>query len=109
MPKHGNTYFLQLTRAIFNESQYQALSINAKWLFCVLNELEQRFTVKGLDTFTRTNAELAHDAGMSMATLKRAKAELLNTDLITHRRGSLRYRETGTLTKHHVSYYQIKK
>ncbi len=40
--KHGNKYYLQLSRKIFTE-EYSHLSNNAKWLFVVLNELEQEF------------------------------------------------------------------
>ena len=38
--KHGNSNYLQLSRSIFTE-KYKTLSNNAKWLFVVLNELEQ--------------------------------------------------------------------
>lgn len=79
--KHGNTFYLQLTRELFTDD-YKDLSINAKWLFVVLNELEQRFTGTNKTTFTRSNQQLCEDTGMSLSTLKRAKAELIETDLI---------------------------
>lgn len=79
--KYGNKFYLELTREIFTE-KYKDLSINAKWLFVVLNELEHRFTKENRDFFIRSNSSLCKDTGMSMATLKRAKAELQNTDLI---------------------------
>lgn len=56
--KHGNSNYLQLSRSIFTE-KYKTLSINAKWLFVVLNELEQRYTGDEKDYFFRTNEELA--------------------------------------------------
>ncbi len=79
--KHGNTFYLELSREIFSD-QYKDLSNGAKWLFVVLNELEQRYTGKGCDFFYRTDAELANDANLSLATLKRYKAELRNTQLV---------------------------
>ena len=72
---------MQLSRHLFAD-KYKTLSINAKWLYVVLNELEQRYTGNDKDWFFRTDAELAEDAGMSEKTLKRAKAELKETGLI---------------------------
>ncbi len=79
--KHGNTFYLELSREIFTE-QYNYLSNGAKWLFVVLNELEQRYTGKNCDFFYRTDAELAEDANISLATLKRCKKELRNSGLV---------------------------
>lgn len=80
--KYGNTFYLELTREIFTD-RYKDLSINAKWLFVVLNELEHRYTgTKQNDFFIRSNKSLCEDTGMSLSTLKRAKAELVKTDLI---------------------------
>ena len=57
--KHGNTNYLQLSRKIFTE-EYSHLSNNAKWLFVVLNELEQRYTGdKTEDYFYHSNNDLA--------------------------------------------------
>ena len=74
--KHNNIYYLQLTRRLFDEP-YKDLSINAKWLFVVLNELEQRYTGdKTENYFYQSNEDLADLCGFSLSTLKRAKAEL---------------------------------
>ena len=81
--KHGNVFFLELSREIFTE-KYSNLSQNSKWLFVVLNELEQRFTGPKMDFFFRSNEDLTIDTGMSIATLKRAKKELLLTDVVQH-------------------------
>lgn len=78
--KHGNQFYLELRRDIFTE-KYSHLSIGAKWLYVVLNEDEQRFTGKSSDYFYRSDDDLAADAGISLPTLKRYKAELRNTDL----------------------------
>ena len=56
--KYNNTNFLQLTRKLFQE-QYKDLSINAKWLFVVLNELEHRYTGEKEDFFTRSDTQLS--------------------------------------------------
>lgn len=79
--KHGNTFYLELSRDIFTD-EYRNLSNGAKWLFVVLNELEQRYTGKDSDFFYRTDEDLASDAGVSLATLKRHKAELRNSNLV---------------------------
>ena len=79
--KYNNNNFLQLTRKLFNP-EYSNLSINAKWLFVVLNELEHKYTGKKEDFFTRSDTQLSEDTGLSLSTLKRAKAELKQTDLI---------------------------
>lgn len=79
--KYNNTNYLQLTRKLF-DSKYSTLSINAKWLFVVLNELEHKYTGTKEDFFTRSDTQLAKDTNLSLSTLKRAKAELKQTDLI---------------------------
>lgn len=78
--KAGN--YLQLSRRIFQGESYEGLSVNAKWLYVVLCELEHRFTGEKDDFFFRSNNDLVKDTGLSLATLKRAKKELLQTDLI---------------------------
>ena len=79
--KYGNDFYLQLSRHLFAD-KYKKMSINAKWLYVVLNELEQRYTGKDANWFFRTDADLAVDAGMSEKTLKRAKAELKESGLV---------------------------
>lgn len=84
MAKYGNSHYMELSRCIFTDD-YKHLSQGAKWLFVVLNELEQRYTTGregGEDFFFRSDLELAADAGISITTLKRYKAELRKTDLI---------------------------
>ena len=80
--KYNNTYYLQLSRLLFNEEPYKSLSINAKWLYVTLKELEQRYTNGDTNWLYRTNEELAADMGVSVRTLIRAKAELAETDLV---------------------------
>ena len=89
--KHNNSYFLQLTRSIFNDEPYASLSRNAKWLFVVLKELEHRYTSSEKDYFYRSNEELARDAQLSLVTLKKTKSELLKTDLVVSWRAHFIY------------------
>ena len=71
---------MQVSRLLFKEP-YENLSQNAKWLYIVLKELEQRYTNGKTDWFYRSNEDLANDMKVSEKTLKKAKAELLKTDL----------------------------
>lgn len=104
--KHNNIFFLELSRHIFTD-EYKTLSQNAKWLFVVLNELEQRYTNK-TDFFTRSDTQLAEDAGMSLATLKRAKSELVKTDLIQTWKCHWVY-ENGKKSEQYYTAYRILK
>lgn len=106
--KHGNSYYLQLTRELFSD-KYSGLSVNAKWLFVVLNELEQKYTGQNEDFFFRTNEDLAVDCGMSLATLKRAKKELLATDLVQSWKGHCVDSATGKRTEKQFTFYRILK
>lgn len=83
MAKRKEGFYIQLKRELFTE-EYLSLSINAKWLYVVLNELEHKYTGDKCDFFFRSNEDLAKDSGMSLATFKRAKKELLDTDLVQH-------------------------
>lgn len=105
--KHGNVFFMELSRCLFTDD-YKHLSQNAKWLFVVLNELEQRFTGSKEDFFFRSNDDLAKDAGMILPTLKRAKAELKETDLVHIWNTHFRNKETGKLSEKKVTAYRIK-
>lgn len=109
--KHGNTHFLQLSRALFTD-KYNHLSLGAKYLFVVLNELEQRYTTGrdgGEDWFFRTDADLAKDVGVSEATLKRYKAELKKTDLVRIGRMHWTNPETGKKSEKKLTSYRILK
>lgn len=105
--KHGNVFYLELSREIFTD-QYRELSNGAKWLFVVLNELEQRFTGKGCNFFYRTDAELSKDANVSLATLKRYKAELRKSGLVQMWNGHFEF-EDGTKSEKKFSFYRILK
>lgn len=98
---------MELSREIFTE-EYRGLSNGAKWLFVVLNELEQRYTGKDCDFFFRSDAELAADANVSLATLKRQKAELRESGLVQMWKVHLTYPD-GKKAEKAVSCYRILK
>jgi hypothetical protein len=104
--KHNNKFFLELTRHLFTD-QYKHLSQNAKWLFVVLNELEQRYTGEKEDFFTRSDMQLAEDSGMSLSTLKRAKAELVKTDLVQTWKCHFVYKDSGKKSEQYYTAYRI--
>lgn len=105
--KHGNKNYLELSRKIFTE-KYSHLSNNAKWLFVVLNELEQRYTGdKKEDYFYHSNEDLAKACNFGLSTLKKAKAELLKTDLVQSWQGHF-VGEDGKKSEKHFTYYRIK-
>lgn len=106
--KHNNEFFMQLTRHLFTE-EYKDLSYKAKWLFVTLNELEQRFTGEHEDFFYRSNQDLADDSGMSLSMTKRAKKELLETDLVESWLMHWIDKETGKKSKKKVTAYRILK
>jgi len=104
--KYGNEFYLQLTRLLWTE--YDDLSNNAKLLFITLNELEQRYTSREQTYFYRSDADLAKDCHFSKSTLKRAKQELKNTDLVKITLIPFTL-PNGKKTKEHVTVYQIMK
>lgn len=104
--KFHNKHFIQLSRDIFAD-EYKTLSINAKWLFVVLNELEHRFTGEKQDFFIRSNEQLSKDTGMSLSTLKRAKSELLKTGLVKTWKCHYVSNDTGKKSEVHYTAYKI--
>jgi hypothetical protein len=106
--KNGNTFYIELTRHIFTD-KHKDLSINAKWLFVVLNELEHKYAGENKDFFTRTDLQVAEDTGMNISTLKRAKAELIKTDLIQTWKCHWLYKDTGKKSEQYYTAYRILK
>lgn len=106
MAKLKGSNFLQLSRKIWKD-EYKDLSVTAKWLYTTLNELEHRYTGDKQDFFFRSNEDLAKDCGISSRTLKRAKKELLDTDLVEHWLTHFIDQETGKKSKKKVSAYRI--
>lgn len=109
MAKYGNTYYMQLTRKLFDEP-YSKMSQNAKWLYIVLKELEQRYCggASKRDFFIRTNEELCNDSGMSMVTLKKAKSELAKSGLVILGKAHwIVDADSNKLSKKHITSYKI--
>lgn len=67
---------------ILFQDKYKTLSVKAKWLYITLIYLSKKYKS---NTFYRSNDDLADDSSLSLSSLKRAKAELLQTDLIKTR------------------------
>lgn len=111
MAKYDNSHYMQLTRKLFC-SPYSEMSQNAKWLYVVLKELEQRYCggANNRDFFIRSDSELAIDSGMSIATLKRAKKELLGySDLIeTWQTHWIVDKKTNKKSEKHITAFRIK-
>jgi len=103
--KDGN--YIQLSRKLFSDERFLKLSRNARWLYVVLNELEHRYTGENVDFFFRSNEDLAKDASMSLATLKRAKAELKGKGIVQIWNMHWRDPKTGKLSEKHVTAYRI--
>lgn len=82
--KHGNTYYLELGRSIFNEHAYDELPMYSRWIFTVMNELEQKYTGKKEDYFFRSDEDLAKDCGLSIRTVQRYKKPLIDLKYIQH-------------------------
>ena len=101
--KHGNSYFMQVSRKVWG----YPLSDKAKLLFFWLNELEQRYTGEDVDYFYRTDADLATDMGWSLKTLKAAKAELRETELIQLLKINWVDPKTGKKSEKRVTGYRI--
>lgn len=106
MAKKKGRFFIQIKREIFQE-KYEDLSNNAKMIYFVLNELERRYTGEEEDWFFRSNEDLANDCKMSLATFKRAKRELLDTDLVEHWLVHFSNPKTGKKSEKKVSAYRI--
>jgi hypothetical protein len=80
--KYRREYFLQFPRKVFKLPQFNDLSINAKWLFTCLIELEHRFTGPHEDIFYYSDQGLSEMSGIPLRTCKRCKSELRASGLI---------------------------
>ena len=103
--KTGNAHYMQVPRDVWE----YGLSNKALILYFWLNELEQRYTNGKVDYFYRSDEALAEDLNWNIKTVKAAKAELKETDLI--RCGFVHWWTDETHTKMHkkkVTSYHIK-
>lgn len=108
MAKYGNSFYLQLTRKLFEEP-YCNMSNSAFRLYCTLKELEQRYCggYNNRDFFIRSNEELCKDSHLSINTLKSAKAELKQLGLIQVGKAHWIDRVTNKKSEKHISSYKL--
>ena len=106
--KHGNKFYLELSRELFTE-EHKELHMYAKWIFVVLNELEQRYTGKKEDFFFRSDEDLANDCGISSKTIQRYKKQLIKMGFIQHWNTHFIDKKTGRKSEKKVSAYRILK
>jgi hypothetical protein len=100
---------MELSRLPFHTEPYKSLSNNAKLLFVILNELEQRYGIAGTDWFYHSNEDLARELNVTLKTFKKAKAELLKTDLVKTTLIPFSKADTGKKTTYHVTAWKILK
>lgn len=82
------------------------ISQSAKWLYVTLCYLNNSFGgEKGC--FSRKNAHLAKDAGMSEKTMKKAKTELINAGYIKCWIDNFDISSKGEKTSPGICYYKI--
>lgn len=103
--KYNNSNYIQLSRNLFSD-KYKNLTVSAKWLYVVLNELEHKYTSPDKRCFYRTDEELALDANLSVRTTKRAKSELKESGLIKIGKSHF-VDENGNRSKASVTIYEI--
>ena len=76
--KYGNTFFAETSREIWNKE----ISDKAKFLYFWLKELGQRYCGYNSDTFYRSDEQLAKDLHWGESTVKKAKKELIASNVI---------------------------
>jgi hypothetical protein len=102
--KGGN--FVQVRREVFN-GKYDKLSKNARWLYCVLSELEHKYTGENEDFFFRALSDLSKDAHMKRNTVVKAKKELVSAELIKTWQMHWMNKETKKKSEKHVTAYRL--
>jgi len=92
--------------AYYTDEPYLSLSFTAMHLLGVLTWLQNRFKTKLRNGyFTRTNEQLAADAGMGLRTVKNAKHDLLAVGVIETILVPLTRK--GRPTRKHVTGYKV--
>lgn len=108
MAKYKERYFLQVDRGVFN-SDYKCLTPTACKVYFMLCELEHRFCTDDTDYFFRTNEDLTEDTGLSLATVKKAKKELVEKKYVKTFPIHFQAVATKTRSKKKVTAYRILK
>ena len=84
-----------------------ALSMNAKWLYLSLLEMEMRLCEKHGEPFIQRDIDICNVCGFSLATLKRAKRELRTSEFISCWVSAVPVNKYGELTREHYTHYRI--
>lgn len=105
--KYKGSHFLQLSRGIFKNENFQNLSTNSKWVYVCLNELEHRFTGKKEDFFFHRDKDIAEFSGVSVSTVKRSKAQLTKFGMIQTWQMHWIDKVTQRKSEKHVTAYRI--
>lgn len=106
MPKHGNTFYIELDRGIF-DPKHQNLPMGAKLLYVVLTELEHRYTSEEKDYFYHSDKDIATLAKMSARSVCTFKKLLIKAELIQHGNYHWVNQTTGKKSEKKVSVYRV--
>ena len=96
---------VDINRKVF-DNRYN-LSVDAKWLYSTLAYVKTSYVEQGKDYFIITNDRLSEVSGLKLTTLKKAKKELLETDLVQHWQMHFVDTETGKKSEKKISAYRI--
>ncbi len=107
MSKYNEHPFIQLSRSIFHEDC--KLSYKAKWLYCVLSELEHRYTGDKCDYFFRAQSDIKNDSGMDLRTMRAARKELIESGYVDMWQMHWIDKETKKRSEKHVTAYELLK
>ena len=104
--QRSGTPYVQVNRNIFN-GQYPSLSKNAKWLYCVLSDLEHSYTGAEEDFFFYPLESLAKNAKMNRNYTLKARRELEKVGLVQTWQMHWINKETGKKSGRHVTAYRL--
>lgn len=106
--KYGNTFFLQLSREIF-DPKYKEVPIGAKWMYVYLNELEHKYSGRyPNDKFIHSDNQIAKELDISLNTVKKYKRKLIEYGLIETNMAHWKNKD-GKLSENHFTMYRILK
>ena len=96
---------LQLNRFIFHEDC--TLSWKAKWFYCVLHELEHRYTGPKQDFFFRDQSNLSNDTGMTVKMNIKCRKELVKKGFLETWKMHWIDKKTRKLSEKHVTAFRL--
>lgn len=89
------------------EKKFKTLSASAKYLYCVLAKLKNRYEGKD-GWFFRGMEDLCDDTGLSMSALKRAKKALKDNEYIDVKPGFYEHSKKRTYDYYRLNGYRFK-